>query len=178
MLSKEITSLDLDGRPFTEKYYFNLSKPEIARLDFSRSDGVPLSDHLKTIATLETNREILSTFEMCVEASYGKRSEDGRSFLKSPEATQAFIQSDAYSELFMELIADADKMAAFFRAILPADMLASMAKYLELPNADQLSDEQLLSMTDAEFYATVGEDEKKWSRRVLQIAFLRKRRAA
>lgn len=172
MLAKTIAFQDLDGNPITETFYFNLSKPEIAKLEFSRDDG-QLSDYLKHISQSTNAAEILGTFEMFIRVSIGQRSDDGRRFIKSDEIAESFIQSDAYSELFMELVSNPEQMAEFFKSIFPADMAEKM-ETLELPTKREYSDDEFLRMSDDEFYGIVGTDEKNWSRRELQLAFKRK----
>jgi hypothetical protein len=52
--------------------------------------------------------------------SYGKKSDDGRRFIKSPELSKEFTETEAFSELFMELAGDADAAAAFVNGIVPS----------------------------------------------------------
>ena len=54
-----------------------------------------------------------------IKKSYGVKSADGRRFDKREELYEAFEQTEAYSEIFMELITDADKAAAFVNGIMP-----------------------------------------------------------
>ena len=66
--------------------------------------------------------EIVKIFENIIQTSYGEKSPDGKRFIKSEEATKEFTQTEAYSELIMELYSDANKAAEFIAGILPADM--------------------------------------------------------
>lgn len=55
------------------------------------------------------------------------KSSDGKRFEKSEEISKAFEQTEAYSELFMELVTDAEKAAAFINGIIPVVKAASPA---------------------------------------------------
>jgi len=120
MLKKTITFNDLDGNPITDDFYFNLSKAEIAEMELSQSGG--LGETLQRIVKDEDGRAIIEMFKMILTTAYGQRSEDRRRFIKTPEVAQEFMQTEAYSELFMELVTDADASAAFIRGIIPADL--------------------------------------------------------
>lgn len=120
MLKKTITYEDVDGNPVTEDFYFNLNKAEIAEMELSRSEG--LSGFLEQIIASENAAEIVATFKQIILKAYGMRSDDGKRFIKSEELSNEFLQKDAYSVLFMELVVDADKSAEFVRSIVPADL--------------------------------------------------------
>lgn len=120
MLKKTITFKDLDDKPVTEDFYFNLSKAEIAELQFSKEGG--LLEFLQKIIAKNDAGEVITTFKEIVSQTVGKRSEDGRRFVKSKEITDEFLQSEAYSVLFMELLTNAGKAAEFIKGIVPADL--------------------------------------------------------
>jgi hypothetical protein len=54
-----------------------------------------------------------------IAKTYGKKTADGRSFLKSPEITEHFVGSGAYDVLFTELVLNADAAVDFINAVLP-----------------------------------------------------------
>ena len=62
---------------------------------------------------------MLRPFKDLVLKSYGEKSADGKRFIKTPEISEAFSQTEAYSVLFMELATDADAAAAFVNGIIP-----------------------------------------------------------
>ena len=64
---------------------------------------------------------IIDIFKKLIFDSYGEKSIDGRSFVKSKELSTAFSHTKAYSTLFMELAFDAKKAAAFVNGIMPAE---------------------------------------------------------
>lgn len=128
MLKKTITYSDLDGNDVTEDFYFNLSKAEIAETELSYDGG--LTAHLKRIVEAKNGEQIIGTFKNIIMMSVGRRSEDGKRFIKSDEITQEFMQTNAYSELFMELVTNADASAGFIRAIVPSSLSEKMDEQL------------------------------------------------
>ena len=62
---------------------------------------------------------IVDIFKKLLLKAYGKKSPDGRRFIKSDEISQEFAQTEAYSEMYVELATDADAAAAFVNGIIP-----------------------------------------------------------
>lgn len=135
MLKKTITYKNLfDDSEITEDFWFHLSAPEAVKLELSAKGGI--SDKLKKIVESGDAREILETFESILEAAYGRRSEDGKRFEKSPSLWEEFKQTNAYEKLFFELVTDATASSAFVKGILPADLLTQAAKKNEETPSD------------------------------------------
>lgn len=122
MLKKTITFEDLDGNKITEDFYFNLSKAELIELELSTKDG--LMETLKSIVAEQDGAKIIEYFKKIILMAYGKRSDDGRRFIKSEELRTEFSQTDAYSVLFMEFATDAKAAATFVQGIMPAGMVS------------------------------------------------------
>lgn len=120
MLKKTITFDDLDGNPVTEDFYFRLNKAEIAELELSSEGG--LQGQLKEIIEAKDGKAIIEKFKEIIRMSVGRRSEDGRRFIKNDEIADEFMQTNAYSELFIELVSDADAAANFIKGIIPSDV--------------------------------------------------------
>lgn len=116
MLKKTITFIDYDGNKRTEDHYFNLSKAEVIEMELGESGG--LSKTLEKIVAEQDNVKLMKYFKSIILKSYGEKTADGRRFIKSPELSEAFTQTEAYSELFMELM-DSEKMAEFVNGIIP-----------------------------------------------------------
>lgn len=123
MLRKDIQYTDFNGQKRTDSFYFNLTKAELAEMEFSKREG--LSTVAQQIIEAEDTREILEIFKMIVRVSVGKKSEDGRRFVKNEDIIGELFDSNAYSELFMELVQDADAAAKFIRGVVPEDLNAS-----------------------------------------------------
>lgn len=116
MVKKTITYTDLNGVERTEDFYFDMSKPEIVKMQASAKGGYDVQ--LKSIAANLNGALIMEFFEDFIKKSYGEKSEDGRRFVKSPELSEAFMQTPAYEVLFEELITDDKKAAEFVNAVM------------------------------------------------------------
>ena len=143
MLKKVIKYTDYDGNEREEEYYFNLKRHEIVEMQVSESDG--FDNLLVKIANEKDYKKLVAFLEMIILKSYGEKTPDGKRFIKSPELSSAFSQTEAYDTLFMELAMDADSAAAFIRGIMPSDFnlsdeeVAKIAKEkgLNLPDNKQ-----------------------------------------
>ena len=120
MLVKKIKYTDYNDVERNETFYFNLSKPELIELQASQEGG--LSEYINKIAEEQDMKKIIEFFKTIINISYGCKSADGKRFVKSKELTEAFMQSEAYSELFMELSSNAEAAAEFVNGIVPKDL--------------------------------------------------------
>lgn len=125
MLKKTITYTDYNGVERTEDFYFNITKAELADMQMSEKDG--FDQKLKNIIEAKDNKSIYETFKYFIHASYGEKSLDGKRFMKKDPVTGAplyiaFMETEAYSVLFLELIQSDETMAAFINAIMPRDI--------------------------------------------------------
>ena len=120
MLKKTVTYVDYNGVERTEDFYFNLSKAEVAEMELSVEGG--FSKMIEEIVKSNDNVRIIELFKEMVLKAYGEKSADGRRFVKSKELSEAFSQTEAYSEIFMELALDEKAAAAFVNGIMPANM--------------------------------------------------------
>lgn len=125
MLVKNITYTDYNGVERKEDFYFNLSKSELIELQASVEGG--LDGYLKKIASRLDAPKIMSFFRDLILRAYGEKSDDGRRFIKSPELSEAFRQTEAYDELFVELVTDAKKGAEFISGIMPDGFLDGLS---------------------------------------------------
>ena len=128
MLKKTITYTDYNGVERTEDFYFNLSKAEIAEMELEIPGG--MAANLKQITEAKDTPSLIKIFKNLILRSYGVKSSDGERFIKNQQVREEFEQSEAYSELFMELATNADSAAEFVNGIIPAD-LANKVKELE-----------------------------------------------
>jgi hypothetical protein len=117
MLVKTIAYTDYDGNERKEDFYFNLNKAELMEMELGVAGG--LDAKIKRLAQKLDGPEIMKTFKEIIMKAYGEKSPDGRRLIKSEELSIAFTQTEAYSELLMELCTDGEKAAAFINAILP-----------------------------------------------------------
>lgn len=117
MFKDKVTYIDYDGNERTDTLYFNLSKAELLKMETSLNGGY--SAFLEKVVESKDTPSIMKAFQDIIEKAYGKKSDDGRRFIKSEEITEEFLQSEAYSEFLMKLISDENYAANFVTGILP-----------------------------------------------------------
>jgi hypothetical protein len=120
MLKKTTTYTDYNGVERTEDVYFNLSKAELTEMELEIEGG--FNAYLQRIVSGQNMPEIIKTLKAIILKAYGEKSPDGKRFIKSKELSESFAQTEAYSQLFMELVSDAEAGAKFINGILPADI--------------------------------------------------------
>lgn len=117
MLKKTITYVDYDDNKRTEDFYFNLSKAEVMEMEMSTDGG--MTKLLNKMIAEQDNKRIMEMFKKIILQAYGEKSLDGKRFIKSPELSEAFAQTEAYSQLFTELATNPQAAADFVNAIIP-----------------------------------------------------------
>lgn len=124
MLKKTITYTDYNGLQRTEDFYFNLTKAEVMEMEMSTVGG--MAEMIQKIVAAQDVPSIIKIFKDLILKAYGEKSADGKRFIKVNEygnrLADEFAQTEAYSQLFMELATDADAAAAFVNGIVPNDM--------------------------------------------------------
>ena len=91
------------------------------------------AEMIQRVVAAQDQPAIIKIFEDLIQAAYGEKTPDGKGFRKSKEITAAFVETEAYSELFMKLATDADAAARFVNGIIPADL----AKKVEEANKNK-----------------------------------------
>lgn len=130
MLKKSITFETYDGNEITRDFYFNLNKAEIIK--WLTTDGdYTLDKKLERLFQSGNARQLMDTFEELIRSSYGQPSLDNVRFEKNEEILNSFVQTEAYSVLFTELVTDAKKAADFINAIIPKDIAAEIEKIMK-----------------------------------------------
>ena len=133
MIKKTITYEDYNGVERTENFYFNLNKAEVLEMEMGTEGG--MAETIQKIVDAKDAPAIIRVFKDLVLTAYGVKSDDGRRFMKTkPDGTRYaddFKETEAYSQIFMELATDADAAAKFVNGIIPADLAQKAA----LPNA-------------------------------------------
>ena len=117
MYSETMTFTDFDGVQRTEKFYFNLTKQEVLKMDICEEGGMVKS--LEKIIAESDGKRLYQRFEAIVDTAYGQKSLDGRRFMKSEGILNNFKQTNAYSDLIIKLATDAKYAANFMNSILP-----------------------------------------------------------
>lgn len=117
MLKKTITYTDYNGTTRKEDFYFNLTQAEVTELEVSVEGG--LVEQINRIVAAQNGKVIIETFKDIILRAYGEKSPDGRRFIKNQEVRDAFAQTEAYNNLFMELATDAKAASEFVNGIVP-----------------------------------------------------------
>jgi hypothetical protein len=120
MLKETIKYVDYNGIERTEDFYFNLSETEIIEMA-STTEG-DLAEELKKMVESKDGSRIMKTFKDLVARAYGEKSADGRRFVKSPEISKAFFETEAYNKLFMRLVTEPEYAANFIAGIIPQEV--------------------------------------------------------
>ena len=129
MIKKTITYTDYNGVERTENFYFNLSKAEVMEMEMTAEGG--MAEFIQKIVDAKDAPSIIRVFKDLVLKAYGVKSDDGRRFMKTkPDGSRYaddFKETEAYSQIFMELATDADDAAKFVNGIVPADLAEGCA---------------------------------------------------
>ena len=126
MYKKTITYTDYNDVEQTEDFYFNLNKAELMRIQL-QNNGTLQAKLARLINTRETS-EIAQIFQDIIDMSYGVKSDDGKRFIKNQEVLDAFKQTEAYSELYVELTTNTDAAVEFITGIIPAKIAEQLDK--------------------------------------------------
>lgn len=127
MLKKTMTTVDFGGTERTEDYYFNLTKAEIMEMQLCTDGG--FVETVKKIVEAKNQLELTRLFKKIICASYGVLSPDGRKFVKNQQVLDDFMATQAYSDLYIELLSGDGKAAEdFVNGILPKDLTNEGAK--------------------------------------------------
>lgn len=117
MLKKKIAYTDYNGVERSEDFYFNLTKAELMEMEMSTVGG--FTEMVQRIVAANDAPSIIKIFKELILKAYGEKSPDGKRFIKSKEISDAFSQTEAYSQLFMELATDANAAADFVNGLVP-----------------------------------------------------------
>lgn len=134
MLKKNIKYTDYNGVEREETFLFNLSKAELMEMEMGTTGG--LAEMIQNIVKTEDAPAIIKIFKDIILKAYGEKSADGKRFIKVSDAgvplSIGFSQTEAYSQLFMELATDSVAAANFIKGIIPNDIDISDAEVKQL----------------------------------------------
>lgn len=117
MYIKKLTYTDYNGEERTETAYFNLTEAELAELNLSTDGGY--QEHLRRIVDARDVPSLAKEFKRLIKLSYGVKSPDGRRFIKNDTLVEEFLETEAYSQFFMELVTNEDAVTEFVMNIIP-----------------------------------------------------------
>ena len=146
MLKKTIKYEDYNGVERNEDFYFNLTKAELFQMELGMEGG--LEEHIMKIIKAQDLPTIINLFKKIILESYGEKSDDGKRFIKVTDdginLANRFAQTEAFSQLYMELATDDNAAAEFMKGIMPkgVDLSDSAVKEkakelgIEVPKTD------------------------------------------
>lgn len=130
MLKKTITYTDYNGTERTEDFYFNLTKAEILEMELSTEGG--LQQMIEKIIATQDMPALSKYFKQIILMSYGEKSPDGKRFIKNDQLREEFSQTEAFSQLYVDLATD-DKIAAdFINGIIPQEVAMAATEELSV----------------------------------------------
>lgn len=115
MFKQNIKYTDFNGNEQQEDFYFHLSLPEVVRLE--AEFGGSISVYANKVVEDGNYTEIINFLERIILTSYGRKSADGKSFLKSEELRKEFEHSQPYAELFEMLLTNPELARKFGESI-------------------------------------------------------------
>lgn len=143
MLKKLIKYTDYDGRERSENFYFYLSKAELMEMELGVDGG--MQQMIQLIIDKQDIPKIMAAFKRIILKAYGEKSPDGRRFIKSDALSEAFSQTEAYSNLYIELVTNAEAAAAFINGIVPIEV--AQAAIANKKQQEEETSEQFTTVT-------------------------------
>lgn len=130
MVKKTIKYEDYNGVEREDDLYFNLTEAELMEMEMGTVGG--LAETIEKITKAQDAPAIINMFKSIILKAYGEKSADGKRFIKVNDSgvplSIAFSQTEAYSQLFMELATNADEAAKFVNGIVPKKAAKALAE--------------------------------------------------
>lgn len=120
MYKKTITYEDYNGSTRTEDFFFNLTEAELTEMQMSVAGG--FAAMIDNMVKSEDAASLIKVLKDIIIKAYGIKSEDGRRFIKKPELVEEFMETPAFSALYMELATDEKAAAEFINKIVPTKL--------------------------------------------------------
>lgn len=124
MIKETISYEDIDGNSKTMDAYFHLSMREMRQL---LKDGI--QDKLDVVTSGKASTDTMfDLIDILIKTSFGKRVESNGEahFVKDPELTEAFMNSDAYDSLLGKMMSDDQFATRFFTGLVPKALTERM----------------------------------------------------
>lgn len=115
---KTITFKDYNDQEVTEDFYFSLTQADMIELEVSHPEG--WMENFQKIISEGKTAEAIAAIKEFVLMTYGKKSEDGRGFIKNQKLREEFQATRAFSQLFVELLTEEDATLAFLKGVVPS----------------------------------------------------------
>jgi hypothetical protein len=120
MIKKTIQYNDLEGNNVVDDFYFHLSEVELVEMETEVEGGLQV--RMRRMIDGQEQTKVMATLRDIVARAVGRKSPDGRRFMKDPDDKTPLLYSDAYSKLCVELLTDTQAAIEFFNGIVPKDL--------------------------------------------------------
>ena len=124
MLKKTVTYTDYNGVERTEAFYLHYTEAEILDMEMSTEGG--FAERIQKIIDAKDQVSLMKLIKKFVIDAYGIKSEDGKRFIKNDKVKTEFLESPAYSKIWMELVMDDEVAADFVNNVIPSDMKGTL----------------------------------------------------
>lgn len=126
MLKKTYTYTDYNGVVRTETFYFHFTEAEILDMEMSAEGG--FAERVQKIIDAKDQSALMKVIKNFVIDAYGVKSDDGRRFIKNEEVKTAFVESPAFSDIFMDMVTNDELAAEFVNGVIPDTMKKRFAE--------------------------------------------------
>ena len=142
MFERKFKFEGFDGKMYEDTWGFYLSKADL--LEIQLGTFVGLDALMKRLIETKNGKEIMAIVKEIILKAVGHTSPDGRKFLRNDELREEFQQTDAYSQLFSELVTDPEKVLDFIFGAVPKEIGEKMReereKELASANAEEANE--------------------------------------
>lgn len=133
MLKKTVTYTDYNGIERTEAFYFHYNEAEILDMEMSTEGG--FAERIQKIIDAKDQVSLMQVIKKFVIDAYGVKSEDGKRFIKNDTVRTEFLESPAYSQIWMELVMDDEIAADFINNVIPSGMKEKLESLIKAREA-------------------------------------------
>ena len=133
MLKKTVTYTDYNGVERTEAFYFHYNEAEILDMEMSTEGG--FAERIQKIIDAKDQVSLMQVIKKFVIDAYGVKSEDGKRFIKNDAVRTEFLESPAYSQIWMELVMDDEIAADFINNVIPSGMKEKLESLIKAREA-------------------------------------------
>lgn len=111
MFKHTVEYKDFNGNARKEDLYFHLSLPEVTRIQ--AEIGKDIEEYVNELKNNGDVNTLLAFMEKLMLNAYGQKTSDGKSFYKTKEMRDMFEYSQAYAELFEQMMLNPDLARKF-----------------------------------------------------------------
>ena len=120
MFERTFTYEGFDGKQYKDTWGFYLSKADL--LEIQLGSFIGMDALMRRLIETQNGKEIMAIIREIILKAVGKPSSDGKRFIRNAALAEEVHQTDAYSQLFEELVLDGDKAMEFIMAAVPREI--------------------------------------------------------